>query len=300
MSHTHDGIDWTTRLATLRRADEIEAEVKDGVAERLIDLATRDAAPGSAPVVVDVGSGAGGMSAAFARALAKRGGGTVVLADAVPELLTAAEAHVKETVAAGGVAVTVETALGDAATAEFIASLPAADLGWASGVVHHLPDQQKALTELAGVVAPGGWLALVEGGLATQCLPWDQGVGEPGLVSRLIAIRDSWFTRMRAEMDGVVRMPIGWNKALAAAGLAEVFSFSYLIDLPAPAAPAVRESVVEWLGWLADTVDEELDDADREAVRHLLDPEGPAYVGARDDVFVLGASTVHLGRRKAA
>jgi SAM-dependent methyltransferase len=254
------------------------------------------------PVAVDVGSGGGGMSAALALALGKRGGGTVVLADAVPELLTAAGEHVLATVEAAGLGdtVTVETRLGDAADPAFLGALPAADLLWAARVVHHLPDQQRAIDDLAARLAPGGWLALGEGGLSTRCLPWDLGIGDPGLGDRLIAARDVWFVRMRGEMPGVVSMPYGWNRALAVAGLTEVSAFSYLNDHPAPASPAVRASIVNWLEWMGGRPEVELSETDRTTVRRLLDPEDPAYVAAREDVFHLSTATVHLGRRPAA
>src|SRR5215510_9879383 len=88
MSHTHDGIDWPTRVSAMRRADDIGAESFSAVALRLAGLVK----PGA--TVVDIGSGAGGMSAALATALAARGGGRIVLVDAVPELLEAASASV--------------------------------------------------------------------------------------------------------------------------------------------------------------------------------------------------------------
>lgn len=291
MGHTHDGIDWTTRLAALRRADDIEAAANRQVAERLVDLLDTV----TEPVIVDIGSGAGGMSAALAAALGSRGGGRIVLADAVGELLEAASARVAQVVADAPVG--IETVQVDAASEQLPDALPAADLVWASRVVHHLPDQQRAIDGLTRVLAPGGWLALSEGGLPTRCLPWDLGVGEPGLANRLTAARERWFTRMRAEMPGAVRLPVGWTKALSAAGLTDVFSFSYLIDLPAPASEDVRLSVVDWLTWMSGVDEEELDESDRQTIARLLDPGDEAYVGARDDVFVLGATTVHLGRR---
>ncbi|MGH3762111.1 class I SAM-dependent methyltransferase [Actinophytocola sp.] len=293
MAHTHDGIDWTERLVALRRADEVEAEFNGPVAERLVDSLTPG---GSPPVVVDIGSGAGGMSAAFASALAARGGGRVVLADAVEELLAAAVELARsvagDTVRVDGVGV-------DAADDGLPDALPAADLVWASRVVHHLPDQQKAIARLGRMLAPGGLLALCEGGLATRCLPWDLGIGEPGLQDRLIAAREAWFVRMRAEIPGSVRLPIGWTGALAAAGLTDTHSFSYLVDLPAPAPEPVRQSVVDWLAWMSGVGEDDLSESDRQVVQRLLDTDDEAYVGARDDVFVLGASTVHLGRKPA-
>jgi len=291
MAHTHDGIDWNERLTALRRADQTTAESDRLIAERLVDLVTPGGKP---PVVVDVGSGAGGMSAAFASVLAARGGGRVVLADAVDALLSAATEYVTQ---AAGDGVRVEAVSVDAADDGLAGVLPAADLVWASRVVHHLPDQQQAIDRLAGVVAPGGWLALSEGGLRTQCLPWDLGIGTPGLGDRLTAARDAWFVRMREGIPGSVRLPVGWTKALVAAGLTDTSSFSYLTDLPAPAGELVRLSVVDWLGWMSKVGEEYLGEADRAVVQRLLDPNDEAYVATRDDVFLLGATTVHLGRR---
>lgn len=291
-THTHDNIDWPTRLASLRRADDLDVVYDRQVADRLVGLL----GAASEPVVVDVGSGGGGMSAAFAGALAARGGGgRVVLSDAVGELLDAAAAHVRDVVA--DASVVVEAVQADASSEQLAEQLPPANLVWASRVVHHLPDQQRAIDELARVLAPGGWLALCEGGLATRCLPWDLGIGEPGLGSRLTAARDNWFVGMRGDMPGVKSLPIGWTKALAVAGLTEVFSFSYVIDHPAPASDEVRKSVVDWLAWLYGVGEDQFSATDRETVARLLDPADEAYVGARDDVFILGASTVHLGRK---
>jgi SAM-dependent methyltransferase len=291
MAHTHDNIDWTTRLASLRRADDIDAQSDRHVADRLVELLADE----QEPVIVDVGSGGGGMSAAFAGALAARGGGRIVLSDAVDELLDAATTRVREV--AAGTPVVVESVQADASSEQLADQLPPADLVWASRVVHHLPDQQRAIGELARVLAPRGWLALGEGGLATRCLPWDLGIGEPGLGNRLTAARDNWFVGMRADMPGVKSLPVGWNKALEAAGLTEVFSFSHVIDHPAPASENIRLSVVDWMGWLLKVGEDQLSDIDRETVARLLDPADEAYVGARDDVFILGASTVYLGQK---
>lgn len=289
-THTHDNIDWPARLAALRLADDLDAASDQQVAERLVGVLGATAQP----VIVDIGSGGGGMSAAFAAALAGRGG-RVVLSDAVGELLDAATAHVREV--AAGSPVVVEAVQADASSEQLVDQLPPADLVWASRVVHHLPDQQRAIDELTRVLAPGGWLALGEGGLATRCLPWDLGIGEPGLGNRLTAARDNWFIGMRGGMPGVKSLPVGWNKALEAAGLTGVFSFSYVIDHPAPASEAVRQSVVDWLAWMYGVSEDQLSDSDRTTVARLLDPTDEAYLGLRDDVFILGASTVYLGQK---
>ncbi|MBF6135759.1 class I SAM-dependent methyltransferase [Nocardia otitidiscaviarum] len=290
---THDGIDWSTRIGHLRREDAVAAEASAGIAARLVG-----GLPAGA-TIVDIGSGTGGQAAAFATALAARGGGRVVLVDAVPELLTAAEEAV-HTALGGGVAaesVHVDKVHADAAADELLDRVPVADLVWAARAVHHLPDEQAGVHRLARLVRAGGYLALAEGGLATRYLPWDLGLGEPGLQDRLNAARDIWFARMRADMPGSVRMPYGWGVALAKAGMAEVTSFSVLTDHPAPAAPAVREAVVEWLSMMSERMDEELSESDRDALRALLDPAADTYVGRRDDTFLLSAATVHVGRR---
>jgi SAM-dependent methyltransferase len=290
-THTHDGIDWTSRLAAFRRADALNAPALRSVAERLVELVPDGA------TVADIGPGGGGMSAALATALAARGGGKIVLVDAVAELLEAAEGNVRAEAEDGGKPVEVVSLRVDAASADLPQLLSGVDLVWASRVVHHLPDQQKGIAGLVEVLAPGGWLALCEGGLGTRCLPFDLGVGEPGLQDRLDAVHAEWFVAMRAGMEGAVRLPVGWTKAMARAGLVDTSSFTYLVDLPAPPSELVWQSVVDWLSWCAGVSGDRLSESDQAALARLLDPDDEAYVGARDDVFVLTASTVHLGQR---
>lgn len=291
MAHTHDGIDWAERIEAMRRADEVDAVAHRLVAERVAGLLAAGA------TLVDVGPGTGGMSAALAQAMLARGGGRLVLVDAVPELLAAAAARVEQVCAAAQGLIKVDTLRIDMATGGLDALGSEVDLVWASRVVHHLPDQRKGIDVLVRALRPGGWLVLVEGGLSARCLPWDVGVGEPGLGDRIAAAHETWFARMRATMPGVVRLPVGWNLALADAGLVDVSSFSHLVDLPAPVPEHVRQSVADWLTWVSAGAGEFLSEPDAHAVRRLIDQADPAYVGARDDVFVLRASTIHLGRK---
>ncbi|PRX43557.1 methyltransferase family protein [Prauserella shujinwangii] len=272
----------------MRRLDQLEREPLAAVAARL----TADLP--DAATVVDIGSGSGGMSAALAAALRGRGGGTLVLVDAVDELLAAAR---ESALAEAGADVRVETVVADAATAELPELLPRADLVWGSAVVHHLPDQQAAVNRFAEMLRPGGLLAVAEGGLETSCLPWDVGVGTPGLEQRLNAARNAWFGELRAGMPEAVRMPHGWTTALRRAGLVGTSSFTYLIDHPAPGGPLVQEFAAERLGWLAEIAEDRVSAEDSDAARRLLDPEAPEYLGHRDDVFVLSARTVHYGHR---
>jgi hypothetical protein len=138
---------------------------------------------------------------------------------------------------------------------------------------------------------------LVAGGLGTQCLPWDLGGGAAGLVDRVVAARKQWFGQMRSGIPGVVRLPVGWTTALNRAGLVDVTSFSYLVDLPAPVGEDVRAFVVGWFDHVVSAAVDRLDEDDRQAVARLLDPDDEAYVGRRDDLFYLSSDTVNLGRR---
>lgn len=288
-AHTHDDVDWAARLPAMRRADALDAEAHAGVAARLVaDLPER-------PTIVDAGCGTGGMSAAFAAQLAIRSGGVLILVDATSELLAEAE---KSASAVGGAEVRVETVVADVAGGRLRELVPPADLVWASAMVHHLPDQQAGITELAAALRPGGKLALAEGGLQMQCLPWDLGIGEPGLEFRLLAARDAWFTELRAGMADSVSLPYGWNIALAKAGLTEVSAFSFLYDHPAPSSEVVRAFVADRMDWLSHVTGDRVSEADRGTVARLIDPADPAYVGARDDIFLLGTRTVHHGRSR--
>ncbi|MEV7099238.1 class I SAM-dependent methyltransferase [Amycolatopsis sp. NPDC051045] len=286
--HTHDDIDWADRLAQLRMADTLDAEALTPVARRLVGSAPER------PTIVDVGCGAGGMSVLFARELARGAGGTVVLVDATPKLLAEAERAVTGAVAAAAGSVEVVSLHGDLTDPAL--AVPAADLVWASGVVHHVGDQQAALRTLAGLLRPGGVLAIAEGGLEMRCLPWELGVGRPGLEQRLLAARAAWFARMRAGIPGSVAMPYGWPRALREAGLEDVESFGTLIDHPMPGSDLLREYVVHRVGWFAESAGEWLDADDRAAVAALIDPQSPDFLGHRDDLYLFGAKAIHSGR----
>lgn len=312
--HTHDHIDWADRLVLLRAADTLDAPAQAAIAARLAAKLPAN------PTVIDLGCGAGGMSTHFARALAVRNGGTIVLVDATPELLHEAERAVRA--AAGGSTVTgngrvldgsaeqsgagaegtaptveVRAVVADLADEALPDLLPAADLVWASRVVHHLPDQQAAISTLTVVARTGGVVALSEGGLSFSCLPWDLGLGRPGLEDRLQAAQAEWFVGMRESIDGAVPMPYGWPVALEHAGLADVSSFSALVDHPAPGPDGLTDYVHHHLSRLATHGADHLSDEDRATLASLLDPDGSHYLGKRRDLFLLGARTVHHGRR---
>lgn len=294
-------VDWSQRATGLVQLAQDEQAWYGQLAAMLLRPGDR--------VTVDIGCGGGGMTLALAGVLAGLAGvasdrtepGRVVAVDAEPELLAA----VREQLAArsgrtGSVQVDLVAAdLGAGVGPVREALAGPADLVWASAAVHHVGDQQAAVDALAGLLAPGGRLALAEGGLPARHLPWDLGTGEPGLELRLEAANDRWFTRMRDELPGSIRMPYGWTEALRRAGLTGVTTRTTLREQPAPLAEPDRQQLADrftrWVDRLRPTG--LVEPADLATWDRLLDPADPAWLGHRTDLFRLTARSVHLGTR---
>lgn len=275
-------IDWAQEAAHAHTEAAIDAAWNAAVA--------RDIGRHSDRLVVDVGCGDGGMTRALAAALPEA---RVVGVDGSEEMLAAAAGHTSDD------RIRFVRASYEEGFAEAIGE--PVDLAWASHSVHHAGDQQAALRALAELLAPDGRLALAEGGLSSQYLPWDVGLGEPGLEHRLIAAGQQWFAGMRAALPGSVRMPYGWLSAMQRAGLVDGRSRTFLIDLPAPLSDEGRRLVEHALRSQVDRLADAdlLDRADRDAWHRLLDPSGPDFVGNRDDTYVLRARTVHIAQRRS-
>jgi SAM-dependent methyltransferase len=239
-------------------------------------------------LALDVGCGGAGMTLAMAQAMTE---GRVLAVDGDEAVLRAARERVRTEWTDARVTIDVMQAdLDHGIDAE------PADLVWASASVHHAGDQQATVTSLARLLRPGGRLALAEGGLPSRHLPWDVGVGEPGLEIRLEAAQDRWFAAMRAGLPGSVPMPYGWTEALRRAGLAEPATRTTLIEAPTPLSETDRAHAVASLatrvGWLREA--NMLHAGDDDAWTVLLDPEHESWIGRRDDLTDLSARSVHV------
>lgn len=279
-------IDWEAMADQLEGSGSLRLPALRATAARLRALAGPDR-----PVrrVLDVGSGPGVLACVLAEEFPEA---EVVAVDGTRPLLDRALARAERLGLGGRV-----TAL----HAEFpggLADLGEADLVWTSQVVHHIGDQQAALGALAAALRPGGRLAVAEGGLPMRFLPRDIGVGEPGLQARLDAYQAEWFTAMRAELPGSVAVREDWPRMLRTAGLAEVTSFTTLLDLPAPLPDAARRYLHGHLTRLREGLSDGLLTADLPALDALLDPEGPDGILHRPDAFLLTADTVITGVRE--
>ncbi|MFW6204217.1 MAG: class I SAM-dependent methyltransferase [Actinomycetota bacterium] len=279
-------VEWSDHTDHLAKAAQTDAAWYAAVADELVEPADR--------LLADVGCGGGGMAAALA--VTAEPDARIVAVDGDDGVLAAAREYFKD----AGVASRVQVAKADVAgdPAQLRANLGGApDLIWASSVVHHAGDQQAAVDALATLLGSGGRLALAEGGLRARHLPWDVGVGRPGLEVRLDAAHDRWFAAMRDELPGSVAMQYGWTSALRRAGLADVATRSTLMERPPPLRPDDTRFVIDRLTHWVDRLREFdlLDPDDAAAWNRLLDADDPAWLGHRDDIFVLEARSVHTG-----
>jgi SAM-dependent methyltransferase len=282
--HDHD-IDWAAMAPLL----EAQAELLTPLYRRAMAWLAREVTePG---LIADVGSGPGVVSCLFADAFP---GARVVAVDGAGPLLERA----RDRAARLGVADRFGTLTGELPGVLGELDYPA-DLLWASQSLHHLGDQRAALAALAGHLAPGGTLAILEGGLPARFLPRDIGIGRPGLQARLHAAEEDAFAEMRASLPGSVAEAEDWPALLTAAGLKHTGTRSFLLDLPAPVSDEARAYVTASLSRVRERFGEGLDAEDRATLDRLLDPEDAASVHRRSDVFVLLAHTVHTAVRPA-
>ncbi|GGM89984.1 hypothetical protein GCM10011609_28580 [Lentzea pudingi] len=273
------------------------------------ELALLDSLPITG-VVADVGPGSGTSTIRLAEGAAR-----VYAVDSDEMML----AMVRERAERAGLGDRVRTVLHDLDDGPV--PLPeAVSLIWSGACVHHALSWQEAVSGLTGLLGSGGVLALGEGGLPARCLPWDVGVGRPGLEARLDAAHNEWFTvwfegrpGLEARLDaahnewftvwfegrpGVVRDARGWPELLRTAGLEQVTSRSVLLDLPAPLSSGAQEVVLAELAARVARAQAFLGEDDLAAWGVLLDRTSPDWLGDRGDLALLTARTVHMGTKR--
>jgi SAM-dependent methyltransferase len=167
-------------------------------------------------------------------------------------------------------------------------ALDPVDVAWASMSLHHVADPDRVLRDLHRTVRPGGLVAVAEFAEPLRFLPYDLGVGRPGLEDRCLATL------------GTAHAPeIGahWAPRLERAGFADPRERTFTIALDAPHPPATARYARRWLERLRTGVADRLDHDDRHTLAALLDGDGPASVDRRGDLRVRGERTVTLARR---
>ncbi|WP_163509710.1 class I SAM-dependent methyltransferase [Fodinicola acaciae] len=284
-------IDWDSSRDHLRDNARNDADWNAVVASRLVRPTDR--------LAVDVGCGGAGMAIAIAHALPTDA--AVIAIDGSAEVLEGAKENARAAQLSQERLAFRQCDLHGGLTELRAAVTEPVDLVWASASVHHVGDQQAAIDQLASLLADDGRLALAEGGLPPRRMPWDVGVGRPGLELRLDAANDEWFVQMRGGLPGSKPMPYGWTEALRRAGLREVTTFSVLIEKPAPLDANDRAHVLDSIEHRVQrSADSGSVDADDLASwQRLLDRDDPAWLGHRDDLFLLDVRSIHLGAKRS-
>ncbi|MFE3878909.1 class I SAM-dependent methyltransferase [Kitasatospora sp. NPDC059146] len=272
-------LDWDALAAHLEREAELRADAVTAAGQWLSGLA----GDGTVRRVLDVGAGPGVIAQQLAAVLPAA---EVVAVDRSAALLERARTR------SGGRLGIQQADL----PAEFD-KLGEADLIWSGNAIHHLGDQQAALTALAGRLRPGGLLAVAESGLPPRFLPRDFGLGRPGFQARLDAAHEDGFAAMRAELPDATEEVEDWPAMLRRAGLEPSGTRTFLVDHPAPLARPVREYLHTQLGRRHDQLAEAIDPRDRATLEALIDEDAPTGILRRPDAFYLSAMTVHTGRK---
>ncbi|MFE7529589.1 class I SAM-dependent methyltransferase [Kitasatospora sp. NPDC057542] len=282
--HSHGHVpaadfDWDALAAHL----EVEADLRAGAVTEAGRWLLGLHGEGAVRRVLDVGSGPGVIAGLLAEVFPAA---EVVAVDQSAALLERARSR------SGG---RLDTRQADL-PAEFD-KLGEADLIWSGNAIHHLGDQQAALTSLAGVLRPGGLLAVAERGLPARYLPRDFGLGRPGFQARMDAAHEDGFSTMRAELPDSTAEIEDWPAMLTRAGLTPTGTRTFLVDHPAPLAGPIRGYLHTRLTRLRDQLADQLDAEDRATLEALLAEDAPTGILHRPDAFYLSAMTVHTARR---
>ena len=270
--------DWAAEAATLTANAYSDADFYRIMAAELLRDTDR--------LAVDFGCGAAGMAVALRRRADERGYRTRVIGvDATPEVYAQTAARHPDIPFA-------VASFEDSSRRirELIDGAP--DLIWARGALHHADDEQAALNTLAEVLAPGGVLAVAEGGTTVGHLPDHLGVGEPGIHHRLSAALHEIYRRRMADASP---MPYGWPIGLRNAGLTAIRTRNVLFDKPAPLQGADMDYVLRKYEKQVERVEDLLEPDDVATWRRLLDPADEAWLGNRQDLYWLAAASIHIG-----
>ncbi len=176
------------------------------------------------------------------------------------------------------------------------------DLVWTSYVLHHVADKLAAVRELQRVLMPGGRLAIREGGLPLYSLPYDFGLGEPGLEHRLRDAENRWFAAMtRDTLPDEVYYPFGWSQLLIDAHFTDIKARTFTLDLLPPFDDTQSEFVLYRFRRVLERDQGQygpfLSNTDREVLQQLLDPESAFYLLQRRDLHVRYGLSVYVGTK---
>ena len=171
-----------------------------------------------------------------------------------------------------------------------------ADLVWASMALHHVADPARTLTQIFGLLRPGGSLAVAET-TALESFPrfLPGGVivagAAPGLEDRVHQLLASLLS------DEVPELGADWGSRLAAAGFDLAARRTFAVALDAPLPPQAPRYAQLTLARLHAGLGDRFTPADQEALATLTADEGRASVLHRPDLRVRATRLIWLARR---
>jgi SAM-dependent methyltransferase len=177
------------------------------------------------------------------------------------------------------------------------------DLVWSVNTVHHLRDPALGTYALAGLLRPGGRLALGQSSLLPDMyFAWD------ARLERVTteAVRAYYRDRYRLSERDLTAVR-GLFGLLREAGLANVTVRTLVIERFAPLDPCAREWLLEAMfrGTWGERLRPYLATADYEQLTRLCDPQHPQFALDRPDfhfvqTFTLAVGERSVGRRRPA
>jgi SAM-dependent methyltransferase len=166
-----------------------------------------------------------------------------------------------------------------------------ADLVWASASLHHLADPARVLAAVFGALRPGGLLIVVEMSSFPRFLPYDLGIGRPGLEDRCHA------ALAEAHAEHVPNLGSDWGSLLRGAGFTIEAERALTIDLSPPLPVSARRYAQLTLRRMRSRFEGELSADDLATLDTIISSAGPDGLLQRDDLAIRAARTVWVARR---
>lgn len=275
--------DWAEFGARLQLEGDVAMPIIAGAIARIAAAAQADGL--TVDRILDVGSGPGVAAVALASAFP---GASAVAVDASAPLLEL----VHDRAVAHGVGERVHIEVAD--LEQSLDALGAADVVWASMVLHHVASPVDTLRQLHDVMRPGGLLAIVEFGRGARgSLPVGFDVGNDGFVER----HGAAVTAAVTEHLPPGAMTLDWPALLAAAGFAVVDSGELSLSVPAPLDATARRYVLQGLQMSQRMAVDRLDADDLATLAALASEDDERSVLRRDDLTLDVDRSFFLARR---
>lgn len=165
------------------------------------------------------------------------------------------------------------------------------DLAWCAQSLFSLPDPVEALRRLAGLVRPGGSVAVLENDSLHQVLlPWP--------IEVELTVRSAELMGFVDEADRPRKYYVARQlmEHFRAAGLENCQKRTWVSDRQAPLDPATRAFLAHYLKNLRDRAAPHLEPSDLARIGPLLDPSSPQYLLDGPDFAVSLVDQVVWGR----